>query len=43
MRRAVRRGREYIDAHYASDVSLAQLAAAAELSPSYFAQNELSA
>jgi AraC-like DNA-binding protein len=37
-RSAVRRAREYIDAHYDADVSLSELAAIVHLSPFYFAR-----
>jgi AraC-like DNA-binding protein len=37
-RSAVRRAREYIDAHYDADVSLSELAAVVHLSPFYFAR-----
>jgi AraC-like DNA-binding protein len=37
-RDAVRRAREYIDAHFDTDVSLSQLSAFANLSPFYFAR-----
>jgi AraC-like DNA-binding protein len=37
-RSAVRRAREYIDAHYDADVSLSELAAIVHLSPIYFAR-----
>jgi AraC-like DNA-binding protein len=37
-RSAIRRAREYIDAHYDADVSLSELAAVVHLSPFYFAR-----
>ena len=37
-RAAIRNAREYIDAHYQADISLAELAALARLSPFYFAR-----
>ena len=37
-RAAIRKAREYIDAHYDEDVSLAELAALVQLSPFYFAR-----